>query len=95
MNKIVLQIYNNLLRIYVNIFLKKKKCFLKNIFYEFRKLERMEEQDLVESSDTDMRDKKVGYKINRKMEKSIAKDEADMKKVRVPLMISSLSNQQI
>ena len=64
-------------------------------YYEFRKLERMEEQDLVESSDTDMRDKKVGYKINRKMEKSIAKDEADMKKVRVPLMISSLSNQQI
>ena len=50
----------------------------------------MEEQDLVESSDTDMRDKKVGYKINRKMEKSIAKDEADMKKVRVPLTISSL-----
>ena len=64
-------------------------------YYEFRKLERMEEQDLVESSDTDMRDKKVGYKINRKMEKSIAKDEADMKKVRFPLMISSLSNQQI
>ena len=46
---------------------------------------------MVESSDTDMRDKKVGYKINRKMEKSIAKDEADMKKV----TISSLSNQQI
>ena len=51
----------------------------------------MEEQDLVESSDTDMRDKKVGYKINRKMEKSIAKDEADMKKVSFPLMISSSS----
>ena len=70
-----------------------KKIYKK--YYKFRKLERMEEQDLVESSDTDMRDKKVGYKINRKMEKSIAKDEADMKKVRVPLMISSLSNQQI
>ena len=72
-----------------------KKTMFSNKYSEFRKLERMEEQDLVESSDTDMRDKKVGYKINRKMEKSIAKDEADMKKVRVPLMISSLSNQQI
>ena len=50
----------------------------------------MEEQDLVESSDTDMRDKKVGYKINRKMEKSLAKDEADMKKVSLkrPYMFS-------
>ena len=54
------------------------------------------DQDAVSKAFVFHDDKKtVGYKINRKMEKSIAKDEADMKKVSFPLMISSLSNQQI
>ena len=52
--------------------------------------------DLADSSDVDAvsktfpyhDDKKaVGYKINRKTEKSLAKDEADMKKVSLKKML--------
>ena len=40
------------------------------------------DQDAVSKAFVFHDDKKtVGYKINRKMEKSLAKDEADMKKV--------------
>ena len=49
------------------------------------------DQDAVSKAFVFHDDKKtVGYKINRKMEKSLAKDEADMKKVSLkrPYMFS-------
>ena len=58
------------------------------------KEERME--DLVDSSDSDTAKimyhdtKKTGYKINRKMEKDILKDDTDLKKVDIKIIIKTV-----
>ena len=56
-----------------------------------------ERQDTVDSSENDAKitflpheDKKAAYKINRKLEKAIAKDEADLKKVKIFLYCETL-----
>ena len=56
---------------------------------EMEKRNNDESQDIVDSSDNEhlklsfLEEKKTGYKINRKSEKNVSKDEADMKKVRL------------
>jgi len=60
-----------------------------------------ESQDIVDSSDNEhlklsfLEEKKTGYKINRKSEKNVSKDEADMKKdlknLKVPFQAQRLS----
>ena len=56
---------------------------------EMEKRNNDESQEIVDSSDNEhlklsfLEEKKTGYKINRKSEKNVSKDEADMKKVRL------------